>query len=576
MNKPHHIQYIAMLLLWLVLAAPIRVSARDFAHIFTSKGIYETCEDLWFKCFMLNDSTFELSDEAHTAFVEIVNPADSVVWKEKYPIINGECAGQVYVGGDWQTGEYRMYVHTRNTLGLADTVMTPKRLLIVNELPEAQKFVSGLHRNGVEQGEIPEDFPTLVATVELDSAEYHTRSKVKARISITDPDGNPVKARIALSVYDRLYDYPPSNLDIVSHCIGIRKKKPASKVIAGSRFLSDGAVAGRLKSGKKNTRIPLDGQLINVFDYTAKEGSLNIVSTTADGHFEIPSDMAASLGRDMLLKPVSGQKMKPQLEFQDPFKMIADVRRHSKDLYFPILAKTDSVTEDDDTLDYAGRHVMRLDEIVVKGNAGRYPKRNKVLGYLDSISTLHGGAWVCGCPAGYGTSFLNDYVAGYTHHPIDASYAPMKISRPIKGKSYTIVKYTGGNHPIDYLLDIKIIEYTGPKYSEEDLLRKNGLWKTRGYYPRHKFLNPDEDEMSLGLEDNRNTLLWTPEASTDENGEFVTEFYTSDIQSQFIINGIAHASDSSSPVGLLYQTFTAKKESLECKNYFMNKMWESE
>lgn len=136
-----------------------------------------------------------------------------------------------------------------------------------------------------------------------------------------------------------------------------------------------------------------------MFDYSAKNGSLNIVSTTADGHFEIPSDMASSLGRDMLLKPVSGKKMKPQLEFQDPFKMIADVRRHSKDLYFPILAKTDSVTEDDDTLDYAGRHVMRLDEIVVKGNAGRYPKGNKVLGYLDSISTIDGGAWVCGCPA---------------------------------------------------------------------------------------------------------------------------------------------------------------------------------
>lgn len=533
-NRHNQLQYITLTLFLFALAAPIRVSARDFAHIFTSKGIYETCEDLWFKCFMLNDSTFGLSDESHTAFVEIVNPADSVVWKEKYPVINGECAGQVYVGDDWQTGEYRMYVHTRNTLGLADTVMTPKRLLIVNELPEAQKFVSGLYRNGFEQGEIPEDFPTLVATVELDSVEYHTRNKVKARIRITDPDGNPVKARVALSVYDRLYDYPPSNLDIVSHCIGIRKNKPASKGTADRCFLSDGAVSGRLKSGKKNNRIPLDGQLINVFDYSAKEGSLNIVSTTADGHFEIPSDMATSLGRDILLKPVSGQKMKPRLEFQDPFKMIADVRRHSKDLYFPILAKTDSVTEDGDTLDYAGRHVMRLDEIVVKGNAGRYPKRNKVLGYLDSISTIDGGAWVCGCPAGHGTSFLNDYVAGYTHHP--SGYGdPMKPSLPVKGKSYEIIKYSGGTSN-DYVVDIQYVEYTGPKYSEEELLRKNGLWKAKGYYPTHQFENPDDEEMSLGLEDNRNTLLWMPNAITNDKGESEIEFYASDIASDYIMD----------------------------------------
>ena len=57
-----------------------QISARDFTHVFLSKGVYETCEDLWFKCLVLEDSTFRLSDKAHTAFVEIVNPNDSVVW----------------------------------------------------------------------------------------------------------------------------------------------------------------------------------------------------------------------------------------------------------------------------------------------------------------------------------------------------------------------------------------------------------------------------------------------------------------------------------------------------------------
>lgn len=119
-----------------------QIYARDFTHVFLSKGVYETCEDLWFKCLVLEDSTFRLSDKAHTAFVEVVNPNDSVVWKEKYPVVNGECDGQIYIGDDWKTGEYRMYVSTRNTLGSTDSVMFPKRILIVKELPEVQDLVS--------------------------------------------------------------------------------------------------------------------------------------------------------------------------------------------------------------------------------------------------------------------------------------------------------------------------------------------------------------------------------------------------------------------------------------------------
>ena len=41
--------------------------------------------------------------------------------------------------------------------------------------------------------------------------------------------------------------------------------------------------------------------------------------------------------------------------------------------------------------------------------------------------------------------------------------------------------------------------------------------------------------MSLGLEDNRNTLLWLPHVTADGNGELEFEFYTSDISSLFSI-----------------------------------------
>lgn len=521
-----------------------RISARDFTHVFLSKGVYETCEDLWFKCLVLQDSTFRLSDKAHTAFVEIVNPNDSVVWKEKYPVVNGECDGQIYIGDDWETGEYRMYVNTRNTLGATDSIMFPKRLLIVRELPEVQDFLSTRSKesDGLDYDTVFGQIKPLKVTVELDSAEYHTRSTVKAKITVTDFNGNPIQAKIALTAYDRLYDYPLGNLSLLSQCYGWTNNIVKSDIDTKNVFLSDGPISGRLVAKKKTKELTPEGQFINVFDFSNTTGSLNIVETGEDGDFEIPSDIASALGWELLLKPVSGQKMKPELVFEDSFTSIDKIREHSEDRYFPDIHWQDSVSYNLDSVDFSGRRIVRLEEVVVNGHAGRYPKRNKLMGYLDSISTLHGNAWVCGCPAGHGTTFLNDYIPGYTHHPIDASYQPVKKSLPVKGKSYTIVKYTGGVYHKDYLVDIKIIEYTGPRYSDEELLRMNGLWKSKGFYPTHEFMIPCEEDWVFGIEDNRNTLIWNAGVMTDENGMLEIKFPTSDIASLFNLKIIVWSS----------------------------------
>ncbi|MDE7421131.1 MAG: hypothetical protein K2N35_13075, partial [Muribaculaceae bacterium] len=382
--------------------SPLMMSGRNFVHVFTSKGIYETCEDLWFKCLVIDVSDLTLSSKTQTAFVEILSPSDSVVWREKYPVVGGECNGHVYVGDDWETGEYRMYVNTSGSLGAGDTLMTPKRLLIVRELPEAQEYVSGKGNafiksvDSIEYGKIR----PLNVTVELDSPEYHVRSRVRARVKVTDCDGNPVRAGIALSVHDRLYAYAPGDLDVVSHCLGVRESGAAPVLQSNEALLPDGPVTGTMMSGKKKSRVPMENQFMTAFDYAGSMDNLNIVMTGTGGRFEIPADMAVSLGRDILLKPVSGKDMKPVLEIDDNFTAIDRIRSKAKDKYYPVVRTEVPEETADDTLDYTGRRIVRLDEVEVKGKAGRYPKRNKMLGYLDSISTNYGGAWVCGCPAG--------------------------------------------------------------------------------------------------------------------------------------------------------------------------------
>lgn len=300
-------------------------------------------------------------------------------------------------------------------------------------------------------------------------------------------------------------------------------------------FLSDAAVSGHLSSGRKKNTIPLDGQYINVFDDLAEKGALNVINTRTDGYFEISPEMAASLGQTLLLKPLVNEDMMPRLEFDRPFIDISGIRRIAEERQYPILRRTVG-NESVDTMDYSERHTVQLDEIIVKGMGSRFLKRNKVMGYLDSLALNLEKAWICGCHGAYGTTYLNDYIEGYTHHP-GGSGTPHKIEKPKRGVQYELIKYSGPTEK-DYVVDIQYIEYRGPRYSEEELLRMNGLWKTDGYYPRHRFHLPSDKEMLPSVEDFRNTLLWLPRAQTDEKGEFPVEFPTSDIKSTFRISGL--------------------------------------
>ncbi|MBD5263831.1 MAG: hypothetical protein HDS39_07150 [Bacteroides sp.] len=527
---------------------PHLMEGRDYIHIFTSKGIYETSEDLWFKGIAIDDSTMSVSDRFHTAYVEIIDPSDSVVWREKYRMSNGMCDGHAYVGDDWKPGEYRMFMHTRGSLGRGDTVVYPKRILVVRELPEAPAFINSA-KERMRYIDIPDtvDRNSLNVCVKLDSAEYHTRSKVKATIRVTDADGNPVRAVIAMSVADALYSYPPADVDIESQTHGITHDAIRTKSYVFEPFLSDGAVSGHLKPGRKNNYISLDGKYINVFDEKAEKGDVNIIATGSDGYFEVSPDIGSSHGKTLLLKPLVDEDMKPYIEFDEPFKRIDEIRKNAIERNYPLIRKN-ACGETKDTADYSGRHTVRLDELLVKGKKKYYSrkKKDKLMGYLDSIAISKGSAWVC-CGeivnGEYVGGFLNDYYPGFNHHPIDDPHyyktPPKNISIPERGKVYKMIKMTWVESMQSYTYELESwAQYNGPHYSDEDLLAMEGICKSQGYYPKHRFKLPDEYDHMSGIEDFRNTLLWLPRAQTDDNGELTVEFPTSDIKSLFKMAGI--------------------------------------
>ena len=307
-------------------------------------------------------------------------------------------------------------------------------------------------------------------------------------------------------------------------------------------------VSGHLRSGRKKNIIRLDGQYINIFDEKAEKGDVNIIATGNEGYFEVSPEIGSSLGKTLLLRPLTDEDLKPRLDIDNPFKDISDIRKSVTERNLSSIRRKSLENKFMDSTDYSGRHTVQLDEVLVKGKSKYYSRRkkDKLLSYLDSLAMSRESAWVC-CGeiinGEYVGGFLNDYLPGFNHHPLDDPHysktPPKNISLPEKGKLYKMIKMTWVESMQSYTYELESwAVYAGPNYSDEDLFAMEGIIKSDGYYPKHRFKLPDEDELLLGMEDFRNTVLWLPRAQTDENGEFTFEFPTSDIKSTFRISGL--------------------------------------
>ena len=78
-------------------------------------------------------------------------------------------------------------------------------------------------------------------------------------------------------------------------------------------------------------------------------------------------------------------------------------------------------------------------------------------------------------------------------------------------------------------------------------MRMNNIYRTKGYYGKREFYQPDEWDMKSPIPDARNTLLWLPDLVTDGNGEAEVEFYCSDINTGFV--GVVEGTDGQGLLG---------------------------
>lgn len=418
----------------------------------------------------------------------------------------------------------------------------------------------------------------LQINIEPDKKTYALREKATLKIKVTDGNGVPVKTNLGLSVFDKAYINPADPVNILTHCYlssQIRGKihnplyyfdeknsdrKEALDLLLltqgwrryvwnvvepdyqGEPFLTD-EINGiqTLQSKKKDKQNEGAEQLIQIF---GAEGNSQFIWTDSTGHFMIdPDKMKALQGGYVYLKPMLSKEFKPILELVDYFPLIDSIKKN-RPLYYPIAEL--SYHKKEQILDLpviSSDSTILLNEVTVTAK-GHKPFRDKMMGRLDSLAQVNLGPWVCK------HGWLENYKEGYTHHH-DPRYCPCVVddgeprTAPVIGKQYTIMKaeyYTCGAKGgwCFKPLDRQTITYQGVLYTEEELLRMNNLWRTKGYYRKREFYQPDEVDIHLSTPDARNTLLWQPSILTNEKGEAEVSFYCSDINTGFtgVVEGI--------------------------------------
>ena len=132
---------------------------QDQPYMLFSKGIYETGEDMWFKAWLFDRSLLTLSNRSRTLFLRIYDPADSLVWNEKYPISGGRAEGHVFIGEHWKTGEYRVEGYTQSSFYADSTeAVFPQKIWVVDRIDkqEPQDTRTGLQKDNIRLGLYPE------------------------------------------------------------------------------------------------------------------------------------------------------------------------------------------------------------------------------------------------------------------------------------------------------------------------------------------------------------------------------------------------------------------------------------
>jgi hypothetical protein len=151
----------------------------EMIYLQTSKGIYETGEDMWFKAYLLDAQTLDLSSRSQTLYLQMVSEnGGEIVWQEKYPVENGLADGHVYVRDSLLSGNYSLEAYTHHSFFEDSTEMSAVRKVKIQKSMSKKEKTEPLTGGGFrfevfpEGGNLVAGLPSVLAFKATDGHGY--------------------------------------------------------------------------------------------------------------------------------------------------------------------------------------------------------------------------------------------------------------------------------------------------------------------------------------------------------------------------------------------------------------------
>lgn len=178
-------------------------------YIHTDRTVYAAGEDMWFKVYLRDASSMQLSEYSTVAHVELINEKKLVVQEKFIFIGGGSGAGDLLLDENLVSGNYTLRAYTSFMQNFEEALYFKKNITIIGDLEENNALVKSKNEKGVvasffpEGGDLVDGIASRVGFKVLDTK---TNKGIKVDGRILDSAGKTVaymkSAKFGLGVFN--------------------------------------------------------------------------------------------------------------------------------------------------------------------------------------------------------------------------------------------------------------------------------------------------------------------------------------------------------------------------------------
>lgn len=265
-------------------------AAPEVAYIQTSKDIYETGEDLWFKVYLLISSTLRPSELSKTLYLQLVKEdTKKAIWQEKYEIEDGFADGRILLKDDMDEGNYLIEAFTSNSFFADSSEFTAnRRIKVVKDITHLRQIRAEFDKQNY--GSKDSIKVKLLPVYQKDTSKIG----ITATLKLSGDIQSVVQTTIKLNEEKELLFKPQSlgkgsqiviNSKYQDHSEEVILSVPCRKnPIQFNVFPEGGTIVSGIKSRVAFKAVNINGEPVNVNGTLYKNDSIELgFSSTHDG-----------------------------------------------------------------------------------------------------------------------------------------------------------------------------------------------------------------------------------------------------------------------------------------------------